>query len=69
MQEILVDGEDVCFYELDALRDLPGQIRSLLEDREHWEQMQRHAYERAAKTHTWENRAKQIHEEILCKIQ
>lgn len=69
MKEILVDGRDVCFYELDALKELPGQIRSLLDDRARWEQMQKQAYETAVKSHTWENRAKRIHKEILCKIQ
>lgn len=68
LKEILKDGKDVCFYELNELDRLPGQIRSLLADRERWEQMQKQAYETALESHTWAHRAKRIHEEILCKI-
>lgn len=68
MKEILVDEKDVCFYELDELEELPGRIRSLLGDRERWEEMQAQAYKTAAAAHTWEHRARRIHEEILCNI-
>ena len=68
MKEILADEKDVCFYELDELEELPGRIRSLLGDRERWEEMQAQAYKTAAAAHTWEHRARRIHEEILCNI-
>jgi hypothetical protein len=69
LKEILQDGRDVCFYELNELDRLPEQIRSLLADRERWEQMQKQAYETALESHTWAHRARRIHEEILCKIE
>lgn len=68
MKEILEDGGDVCFYELDELEELPGRMRALLGDRERWENMQAQAYRTAAGGHTWAHRARRIHEEILCKI-
>ena len=67
MKEILVGDEDVIFYQLDQLQQLPQQIRSILEDRERWEEMQKKAYHVASGAHTWAHRAKFIHEEMLCK--
>lgn len=68
MEEELADGDEVLFYELDELDKLPGQMKELLGDRERWEKIQRQAYKKAKEEHTWENRARRIHEEILCKI-
>ena len=68
MKEILENGRDVIFYELDELETLPEQIRSVLSDRDKWEEMQQHAFDTASSAHTWEHRARSIHEEILCKI-
>ena len=68
MTEELRDGEDVIFYELDQLDKLPQAIRDLLSDRERWERMQKQAYQTAYEKHTWDNRARRIHKEILCKI-
>lgn len=68
MTEILEDEKDVFFYELDDLPALPDKIRTLLSDRNHWEEMQQRAYDTAAKAHTWAHRAQCIHKEILCKI-
>lgn len=68
MEEILQDGRDVSFYELDELQRLPEQMRSLLNDREQWEYRQGQAFETAYRDHTWAERAERIHKEILCKI-
>lgn len=68
LKEILRDGKDVCFYELNELEMLPAQISALLGNREKWENMQKTAFEAAEKKHTWAERAKRLHEEILCKI-
>lgn len=68
MTEILEDEKDVVFYELDDLPALPDKIRTLLSNRNHWEEMQQNAYDTAAKAHTWAHRAQCIHKEILCKI-
>lgn len=68
MKEILENGRDVIFYELDELETLPEQIRSVLSDRDKWEEMQQQAFDTASSAHTWEHRARSIHEEILCKI-
>lgn len=68
MTEILENKRDVVFYELNELEKLPDQIQELLSDRNQWEQMQQTAYQTAVHAHTWEHRARKIHEEILCKI-
>ena len=68
LREELRDNEDVVFYELAELESLPEKIRGLLRDREKWERMQKQAYKTAKERHTWEHRARRIHEEILCKI-
>ncbi len=68
MEEELRDGKDVLFYELGELQKLPGQVMELLEDRGRWERIQRQAFRTAKEGHTWEHRARRIHEEILCKI-
>lgn len=67
MKEILEDGEDVIFYELSELSALPEKIRMILGDRDRWQKIQQRAYDTAAKAHTWANRAKRIHDEILCR--
>lgn len=69
LEEELSDGEDIMFYELDNLKQLSESIRALLHHRERWEQIQRRAYKTAADRHTWEDRARRIHKEILCNIQ
>lgn len=68
LKEELRDNEDVLFYELNELEKLPGQVKSLLYNREKWECIQKQGYETARKRHTWAERARRIHEEILCKI-
>lgn len=68
LSEELSDGKDVMFYELDQLQELPERIRALLGDRERWEEIRRRAFRRAVKYHTWGDRARRIHKEILCNI-
>ncbi len=68
LTEVLQDGEDVLFYELDRLEQLPERIQCLLADRARWEKIQRKGYETAAGAHTWAHRARQLHEEVLSKL-
>ncbi len=68
LQEELEDGKDVIFYELDELDQLTERIHTLLADREQWEMIRQHAYNTAKKHHTWTERARCLHEEILCNI-
>ena len=68
LTEILQEGEDILFYELDQLEELPEQISRLLADRPRWEKIQRQGYETAARGHTWGHRARQLHQEVLSKI-
>lgn len=68
MTEILEDEKDVVFYELNELEQLPAKVENLLQNRELWEQIQGHAYRTAKNSHTWADRARFLHKEILCKI-
>lgn len=68
MDEILEDGKHYVKYDLSALQELPGKIREVLRDREKWEYIRKNGYETAAKKHTWADRARFLHSEILCKI-
>lgn len=68
LEDELQEGKDVLFYELDELQRVPERVSNLLNNREKWEYMQREAYRTAKRSHTWEQRVRFIHKEILCKI-
>lgn len=68
MDEILKDGKDYIKYDLAKLDELPEKIMKQLENREAWEEMARQGYETAVNGHTWADRARLLHSEILCKI-
>lgn len=68
MDEILTDGKDYIKYDLDRLAELPEKIRELLVDRDRWEDIVKNGYNKAVNGHTWADRARFLHAEILCKI-
>lgn len=68
MDEILADGNDYIKYDLSRLEELPGKINEVLEDRERWEEITQRAWRKASRGHTWADRARFLHTEILCKI-
>lgn len=68
MDEILEDGKDYVKYDLAKLNELPDKARDLLADREKWERIAKCGYRLAANGHTWADRARFLHSEILCKI-
>lgn len=68
MDEILRDGKDYIRYDLAKLGELPEKVTELLNNREKWESIAESGYARAAKKHTWADRARFLHSEILCKI-
>lgn len=68
MTEVLEDGTDLIFYELNELEQLPEQLHMLLADRKLWENLQRQGFETAADAHTWAHRARRLHKEVLSKI-
>lgn len=68
MDEILADGKDYIKYDLSRLEKLPGRLEELLNDREKWENIVHTGYQRAVNGHTWADRARFLHSEILCKI-
>lgn len=68
MDEILRDGTDYIKYDLSKLEELPGKVSELLGDREKWEFITKTAWRKASRGHTWADRARFLHTEILCKI-
>lgn len=68
MDEILRDGKDYIRYDLAKLGELPEKVTELLGNRGKWESIAESGYIRAAKKHTWADRARFLHSEILCKI-
>lgn len=68
IQETFRDGSDLVLYELDELEQLPQQLSMMLADRMCWEDIQKQAYQTANAAHTWADRAKQLHKEVLSKI-
>ena len=57
MREECRDGENICFYSLRALQQLPDQVVSLLEDPVRMAELAERGYRMAEKRHRWKNRA------------
>ena len=62
--EELKEGEGVCYYELEHLKELPFIVQDLLNDEEKRYDVIKNGIEKVRKNHTWENRVKQIVEWI-----
>lgn len=57
LREECRDGENICFYSLRALEQLPDQVVSLLEDPVRMAELAERGYRMAEKRHRWKNRA------------
>lgn len=57
LREECRDGENICFYSLRALQQLPDQVVSLLEDPVRMAELAERGYRMAAERHRWKNRA------------
>ena len=57
LREECRDGENICFYSLRALEQLPDQVVSLLEDPVRMAELAERGYRMAAEQHRWKNRA------------
>lgn len=68
MDEILADGNDYIKYDLSRLQELPEKVSEVLGDRSKWEDITKNAWRKASRGHTWADRARFLHTEILCKI-
>lgn len=56
----LSDGRQLMMFQLNRLGELPGKVRSLLEDEEKRKHLAGCGYEYACANHTWEKRAEQL---------
>lgn len=57
LKEILTEGENTCFYELDRMMELPDRVHGILTNPESAIQIMEQAFSFASAFHTWENRA------------
>lgn len=54
------DGEELQMFELDRLEELPGKIKTLLENRSLQQQIAEAGYQKTLQCHTWERRAEEL---------
>lgn len=59
------DGEEILFYHLEKLEELPGRIRTLLEHDEVGEEIARNGKKLAEEKHTWAVRARELLDYLL----
>ncbi len=60
LREHMQQGKELVCFELNRLEELPGKIRSLLEDPEMREEIAANAYSKASAEYTWERRAREL---------
>lgn len=60
LREQFTDGENIVFYSLSALEQLPGLVKGLLEDPDRMQHIADNGYESAAAHHTWAHRAAEL---------
>ena len=65
LREECRDGENICFYSLRALEQLPDRVVSLLEDPVRMAELAERGYRMAEKRHRWKNRAGLLMQAIL----
>ncbi len=65
LDEILTPNKNVVFYDLKQLEMLPFIVKNLLDDNRHMEMMQQDAFMYALENHTWKQRARTLHNELL----
>lgn len=64
LEEEFSDGEDICFYSLKELEQLPGIVGNLLKHPQQMEHIIEAGYRKANMKHTWANRAALLEEYI-----
>lgn len=64
----LTDNQDICFFHLKQLKELPTLVKGLLNDEAKLEMLSENGYQTAKAHHTWEARFDTILQEILPKF-
>lgn len=64
LEEEFSDGQELCFYHLDQIEELPVKIRNLLKDTERCKQIAARGKECAENFHTWKHRCVKMAEQI-----
>lgn len=65
LDEILTDGENVIFYDLEHLEELPDKVRRILKQPDKMKTLSDNGFAFVQKSHTWIQRAKELHEKLL----
>lgn len=68
LDEILTDGENVIFYDLQHIDELPDKVKTLLNQPDKLEALAQNGYRLTMDQHTWIERAKTLHEMLLRKL-
>lgn len=68
LDEILTDNENVIFYDLKHLEELPDKICNLLSQPEKMQALSDNGFCLAQKSHTWIQRAQELHQKLLCHL-
>ena len=68
LDEALTNHENVIFYDLAHLEELPDKTRHLLNSPEKQKALSDNGYRLAKESHTWLQRAKQLHNTLLCSL-
>lgn len=68
LDEILTDGENVVFYDLKNLDDLPELTKELLADEARMERIAKNGYDLTMREHTWACRVRELEEMLLKKL-
>ncbi len=65
LDEILSDGKNVLFYDLKETDALPEKVDALLQNPDKLTQLAKNGYSLTMTSHTWDCRAKALHEKLL----
>lgn len=65
LEETFIDSEDIRFYSLTRLNDLPGIVQSILHSGGSIETLRKKAYRKASEEHMWIHRASTLMDDLL----
>jgi len=68
LDEIMQDQQQVLFYDLNHLSDIPTKIKGILSHPSHAEEIQQNAFSYTMKYHTWAHRAQFLHTKLFKQL-
>ena len=68
MKEEFTSGKDMLLFELDEIDKLPGLLKDILSDASRAQAIADTGYKKALEFHTWDARAKELHNDLLVEL-